>query len=51
LFNNAGTLKHKSVNVHNGGPQAHPGGAFYASNTATAFKWVQPHFVNWKRKV
>lgn len=46
VFNTAGSLKHKSVNVMNGGPTAHPGAGFFASNTATSFKWIQPQFVN-----
>lgn len=45
LFNNVATLKHRSVNVMDGGPAAKPGGAFYASNTSTSYKWVQPTFV------
>jgi hypothetical protein len=46
LHNNAGALKYKSVNVLNGGPTAQPGAGFFASNTATSFKWIQPQFVN-----
>lgn len=46
LPNNAGALKYKSVNVLNGGPTAHPGAGFFASNTSTSFKWIQPQFVN-----
>lgn len=41
----AGVLKHKSFNVLNGGPTAQPGASFFASNTATSYKWVQPQFV------
>jgi hypothetical protein len=33
MFNNAGTLKHKNVNVLHGGPAARPGVHYYASNT------------------
>ncbi len=33
LFNTAGTLKHQSVNVHNGGPAAHPGQHYFSTNT------------------
>ena len=46
LYNNAGALKHKNVNVHNGGPTANPGASFFASNTSSSYKWVQPKFVN-----
>jgi|LauGreDrversion4_2_1035121.scaffolds.fasta_scaffold118593_2 hypothetical protein len=46
LYNNAGALKYKSVNVHHGGPAAHPGANYFASNTTSSFKWVQPKFVD-----
>lgn len=46
MHNNATTLKYKNVNVHHGGPAAHPGVHYYASNTAQSFKWVQPQFVH-----
>lgn len=45
LYNNAGALKHKSVNVMDGGANGKPGAGFFASNTASSYKWVQPQFV------